>query len=204
MAIVYRHIRLDKNEVFYIGISNHDDKRPYNKRNRNNIWKKIINKTEYEVEILFDDLTLEQAKEKEIEFIKLYGRIDLGTGTLANLTDGGDGTLNCIVKKETRDKIRNTLKGNIPINKGKKGLQSHTEEWKEKMSIRTSGEFNPNYGVPCSEDKKRKISESKKGKTYPYKKSQVVKCPNCNKEGGIRNMKRYHFDNCKNKNKTDE
>lgn len=36
---------------------------------------------------------LEQLKEKEIEFIKLYGRINQGNGTLANLTDGGQRNL---------------------------------------------------------------------------------------------------------------
>ena len=91
MAILYRHIRLDKNEPFYIGIGI-DMKRAYEKyKSRNSFWKSIINKTDYRVDILFDDLTWEEACEKEKEFIKLYGRRDLGTGTLINLTDGGDG-----------------------------------------------------------------------------------------------------------------
>ena len=93
MAIVYRHIRLDKNEVFYIGIGR-DEKRAYNKNSRNNYWKHIVSKTNYEIEILFDDLTWGQACEKEKEFIKLYGRKDLGTGTLVNMMDGGEGSIN--------------------------------------------------------------------------------------------------------------
>jgi hypothetical protein len=89
---LYRHIRLDKNEPFYIGIGTSKYyNRARSKKDRNNIWKKIVNKTDYEIEILFDNLTLEKAKEKEIEFIKLYGRINKKTGVLANLTDGGDG-----------------------------------------------------------------------------------------------------------------
>ena len=55
MAIVYRHIRLDKNEPFYIGIGK-EIKRAYDKR-RGNHWKSIIKKTEYRVDILFDNLT---------------------------------------------------------------------------------------------------------------------------------------------------
>lgn len=113
--LVYRHIRLDKNEPFYIGIGN--EKRPYEKRRRNKYWKNIINKTEYKIEILFNDLTWGQACEKEKELIQLYGRKDLSLGTLVNLTDGGDGTLNT-----------------ISWNKGKSGLFKHSDETKKHLS----------------------------------------------------------------------
>jgi hypothetical protein len=41
-------------------------------------------------------------------------------------------------------------------------------------------------------------STAKKGRSYPHlhMKQEVVKCSTCGKEGGSRNMKRYHFDNC--------
>ena len=103
MAVVYRHIRKDKNQPFYIGIGN--EKRPYKKSDRNNYWNSIVKKTDYEVEILFDNLTWEEASEKEIEFIKLYGRKDNGTGILANMTDGGEGSLGTKVTQETRRKM---------------------------------------------------------------------------------------------------
>jgi len=94
MAYVYRHRRLDTNRVFYVGISDSlrgGTHRANNKSTRNNIWKKIVNKTNYSVEIIAEDIDLEDAKELEIFLIYLYGRIDLGTGTLSNMTDGGDG-----------------------------------------------------------------------------------------------------------------
>jgi len=94
MAYVYRHIRLDKNEPFYIGIGNDNSyKRAYNKYDRNYIWKNIINKTKYKVEIILDGLSWKEACEKEKEFIEMYGRIDLKTGSLVNLTSGGDGVI---------------------------------------------------------------------------------------------------------------
>lgn len=93
MAYVYRHIRLDKNEPFYIGIANNNNYRLSEKRGRNLIWKRIISKTSYETEILLDNLTWEEACDKEKEFISLYGRIDLSTGCLANMTNGGEGTI---------------------------------------------------------------------------------------------------------------
>jgi DNA invertase Pin-like site-specific DNA recombinase len=89
---VYRHIRLDKNEVFYIGLG--QNKRAWCKDGRNNYWKNIVKKSSYEIEVILDNLTREQAIQKEKEFIKLYGRKDLGLGTLCNKTDGGDGVVN--------------------------------------------------------------------------------------------------------------
>ena len=90
---VYRHIRLDKNEPFYIGIGTDVGyKRAYSKHSRNKYWDRVVGKTKYEVEILLDNLTKEEAKQKEIEFIALYGKKLNKTGTLVNITDGGEST----------------------------------------------------------------------------------------------------------------
>ena len=104
MAYLYRHIRLDKNEPFYIGIAT-SKYRPVRDTCRNIIWDRIVAKTEYEVEILFEDVSVEFAKEKEIEFIKLYGRLDRGTGTLCNLTDGGDGIQGYVFTEQDKKKM---------------------------------------------------------------------------------------------------
>ena len=93
---LYRHIRKDKDEVFYIGIGfgkNHA--RAYSHRSRNRYWKYIVASTDFDVEILFDSLPEKQLVEKEKEFIALYGRKDLKEGVLANMTDGGEGTARC-------------------------------------------------------------------------------------------------------------
>ena len=119
---VYRHIRLDKNEPFYIGIGN---KKNYARAHqiksdrRNEIWCKIFSKTEIEIEIILDNLTKSQASEKEKEFIKLYGRKDLNTGCLCNMTDGGDGIWNCIMSENTKEKIRQSKLGDKNPNFGK-------------------------------------------------------------------------------------
>lgn len=94
VGYLYRHIRLDKNEVFYVGIgADKNWKRAYSERSRNPHWRNVVNKTKYDVEILFDNMQLDKLKLKEIELIKLYGRRDLGMGSLVNMTDGGDGIL---------------------------------------------------------------------------------------------------------------
>lgn len=93
MAIVYKHTRLDTNKVFYIGIGKNIS-RAYNKNHRTIWWKKVINKTPYVVDILFDNISYQEAIEIEKYLIKYYGRKDLGLGELVNMTDGGEGTEN--------------------------------------------------------------------------------------------------------------
>jgi hypothetical protein len=110
MALVYRHIRLDKNEPFYIGVAS-SYKRAVLKNGRNVIWNRIVSKSEYVVEVLIDNISKEQALEKEIEFIQLYGRINTSNGTLCNLTDGGDGACSVKVSEDTRRKKSIKLKG---------------------------------------------------------------------------------------------
>lgn len=112
---IYRHIRPDKDIPFYIGrgkkpsplYPSNEHCRAYSKTGRSKIWKDIVSKNNgvYEVEILLECNDFEFLKEKEIEFVKLYGRINLGTGILSNLTDGGDGGDGCIASEETRRKI---------------------------------------------------------------------------------------------------
>lgn len=150
MAYVYRHIRLDKNVPFYIGICRNGKDtnfaRAYNcnRYQRNKIWFRIYSKTKIEVEILFDDVSEEFAKAKEIEFISLYKRIIDG-GTLANLTLGGDG-----VKGFKNPKLAERNKTGIW--KGKK----HTQETKMKMS-------QIGKSIIKDENWRKNLSESMKG-----------------------------------------
>jgi hypothetical protein len=134
MAYVYRHIRHDKNEPFYIGIGK-TKYRATARQNRNPIWEKIVSKTTYEVEILFDDVDWLFACEKEIEFIKLYGRINISTGMLANMTDGGDGNLGLKHSEDALRKISESSKGRKGHWKGKK----MSKEFCEKMSAARMG-----------------------------------------------------------------
>jgi hypothetical protein len=170
MPHVYRHIRLDTNQPFYIGIGLDDiPKRAYETRSRRSEWwNRIVNKHGYEVHILFENVSIDFAKEKEKEFISLYGRINLGTGTLCNLTDGGDGSPNTIVSEETRQKQRERMLKNNPF-KGK----SHSLDTKALISKKAierdqNGSRNPNYGKG---DKIRGENNVMFGKTH----SQEIK-----------------------------
>lgn len=189
MAYVYRHIRLDKNEVFYVGIGNDlKYKRAYVTQ-RTKYWKNIANKTEYKVEIFEDGLSWEAAIEREKYWIKFYGRRDLNEGSLVNLTNGGEGKLGAILtneqkeklkkfhtgkklKQETIQKMRESLKGRVSPRKGvtlteetkekireKRKLQITTEETKKKMSDAMKGRI-------MSNEWKQKISKSNTGKKH--------------------------------------
>ena len=112
---LYRHIRLDKNQPFYVGIGTKDYKWNgysilYNEAIRkdrdNKIWTAITNKAKWRVEILLESDDYQFIKDKEIEFISLYGRIDLETGILANLTNGGDGCHGFKPTKEQLEKMK--------------------------------------------------------------------------------------------------
>lgn len=154
MAYLYRHIRLDKNEPFYVGIGSDDTyKRAYSSKNRNKHWKNIVGKIEYEVEIVLDDLTWEQACNKEREFIKLYGRQDTTSGILCNYTDGGEGVLGLIVTAESREKMRKAQTG-----------KKQPKEQIAKRVAKLSGPGNPWYGKQFSDEYKQKLSTAKKGK----------------------------------------
>lgn len=149
MAYLYRHIRIDKNEPFYIGIGSDNSYRRANETSRRNIhWKNIVKKGEYKVEILIDDLTWEQACEKEKEFIALYGRANLNNGSLCNLTDGGEGLIN--PSKETRDKKRNSMIGkNLGSSNGMTKLENRIKVSNSRKGRFTGKESFVSRSVNC-------------------------------------------------------
>lgn len=133
--VVYRHIRHDKNEPFYIGIGSERRSRDSGRR-RSVLWNRITSKTTYDIEILFYNLTWQEACEKEKELIRLYGRKDLGLGSLCNMTDGGDGTIGQIHSEATK------IKRALAITGEKHGMygKTHTDVLKEKWSKERSRE----------------------------------------------------------------
>ena len=188
MPYVYRHIRLDKNEPFYIGIGADEDyKRAYAFKKRNRYWSHIVNKHKYEVEILMDNLTWLDACKKETEFIALYGREDLNLGTLTNLTNGGDGMFGFKFSDESRIKMSKSQKNKKPI----------TEETRERMRKASQSRDTIAHlrGKKHSDKTKQKMSESMKGV-----KKITKQCPHCGLIGGSPQMAQWHFNNCKQKN----
>jgi hypothetical protein len=158
MAVLYRHIRLDNNEVFYVGIGKNEN-RAYDTR-RSNIWKSITNKTEYEVQVLKNDLTWEDACELEKILISYYGRRDLGLGTLVNMTDGGDGTIGFTPTDEMNRKRSEKLKGRVFTQEHKdkisKALKGH------KVSEKSLNALMERNKQPISETQRENMSKAQK------------------------------------------
>lgn len=72
-----------------------------------------------------------------------------------------------------------------------------TEEHKRKISESNKGRKGPMKGKTHLEETKKKISESNKGRTF-----EQVECPHCHKIGPKPQMHQWHFDNCKHKDRT--
>ena len=150
MFYLYQHIRLDTNKVFYIGISRYNKrykyKRAAQKDKRNPIWKNIVAKTDFKYEILLESTDINFIKVKEMELIAYYGKLKDFTGSLANITNGGEGTFGYKPTEQTKLNHSERMKG-----------KKHSEETRKKMSFAQLGKIVP-------EEVGKKISNSKKGK----------------------------------------
>ena len=100
--------------------------------------------------ILKDSLTEEEAFRHEKYMIGLYGRKDLGTGILINMSEGGEGDAGYKHSEERKTKISNSLKG-----------RPKSEEWKAMMREKMKGK---NVGKVRTEENKKAISNSLKGR----------------------------------------
>ena len=87
----------------------------------------------------FDFEILKECKDEELNQWEMYYIKELNTKVPNgyNMTDGGEGRNGSSVSEETKKKISETLKGNIPWNKGKTNIYS--EETKKKISESKKG-----------------------------------------------------------------
>jgi len=170
MYYLYRHIRTDTQQPFYIGIGKRQEgkevkteyKRAFSKSGRNRYWKNIVNKIKYEVEILFESDNMDVINEKEKEFISIYGRTEFG-GLLCNMTDGGDGTNN--MSQESKNKISKALTG-IKRTKEQRRAQSERQRGK-KLSLSHIEKIRKcRIGWVFSPETIGKMKMSAKGKHY--------------------------------------
>lgn len=124
-------------------------------------------------EILYSDLTKEEACEKEIELIRFHRSNDKNYGY--NLSSGGEATnAGCKLSEEARKRISESRKGEKHPYYGKKLSEEHRQKlgdshrgkhiWNEtqrkQISERQTGEKNHMYGKHPSEETRNKMRES--------------------------------------------
>ena len=125
---VYVHYKKSNGEPFYVGkgIKNRDTASV----GRNQFWHNVVNKHDYVVERVANNLTEPEALKFEQVLISSLGRRDLDTGPLVNLTDGGEGTSN--PSQETRQKRIKALIGNTH------SLGRVMPEWEKELRSKSS------------------------------------------------------------------
>lgn len=157
---VYEHIRQDTGAVFYVGKGT--SRRFVKAVNRNKHWQNIAEKCgRVLVRKLVDGVDEELAFLTEIETIAKYRTLGI---TLANYTDGGDGSSGFKHSVETRELMSKSRKGANNANHGNKLTDAVKTLISCKMREIMLGENNPMYGKRRPEDVRRKISDGLKGK----------------------------------------
>lgn len=137
---LYVHYRQDKSEAFYVGIATKYRNKDYDRamcyKKRSNFWKRVSNKTRYNVMIISETDDKEEIINQEINFIALLGKKKDKKGSLVNITDGGEGmsghsviwtdamkdkirvaNSKRVISEATREKLRIALKARGIINK---------------------------------------------------------------------------------------
>ena len=161
MYYVYQYTRTD-GTPYYIGKGT--GFRAYSKRTYRPLDKKRI-------QILVKDLSEQEAFLLEKKLIKKYGRQDIGTGTLKNKTDGGEGGSK---SPATRKKLSIANKGKQPWNKG---LTATSDKRVLQNALSKRGKTpKVNPLVPrrkISLEQRKRMSKGQLGKIYPTRPCEI-------------------------------
>jgi hypothetical protein len=222
---VYEHIRKDTGAVFYVGKGH--GSRHCSKRNRNQYWHNVVNKANgFDFRIVYEDQSEELILLAEIEKINQLRMLGV---TLVNLTDGGEGITGLKHSEESKRLMSQKLKGKSHKHKPEaieKIRQANTgvvfsDERKEKLRKKALGRKMPFHVREILNEKMKSFKQSEETKehlrqvnlgrkhtpealakmsAWQKDRSKLI-CPHCNTASSSGNAKRWHFDNCKFKEK---
>ena len=146
---VYRHLRDDSNEIFYVGKGM--GRRAFDKSHRSKFWKNIVAKHGVRVELVKEGITESESIQLEIQTIDEYRRAGI---KLINMTDGGDGTTGYSHTEEHRRKMSALQAGASNPRFGKTGTRK---------------------GVKATEDQIERMRQSHLGKKLPEEQRQKIR-----------------------------
>lgn len=132
-----------------------------NRHKLNTILQIIDSNLEVDIELGKEFISEDHAFEEEKRLIALYGRRDLDTGCLTNMTNGGEGRVNPSI--ESRQKLAESMKGRPSHAKGKilgKYSEERKQQQKEKMKTTRENLTNEEKQI-----RKTNRSNAQKGKT---------------------------------------
>lgn len=152
MYYVYVH-RKPSGEIFYVGKGT--KVRAWSKHGRNPLWRAVVAKYRYTVEIIEDNLIAKVALELE-EFIISYHKLKIFGGTLANLTLGGEGVCGVPHSETTKRKLSITSHGSRNGNSDK-NIYTFVNFYTRENYQGTRQDFTDKYGISVADLFKGKV-----------------------------------------------
>lgn len=201
---VYAYIRNKSSTIaevgtpYYIGKGKH--KRAWAKNHR----VKVPDDCKYIV-ILEHNLTEVGALALERHLIRWYGRIDVSTGILRNMSDGGEGSENHVgfkhsehTKKLISDKNKELVETGNHIFQDLDFRRTLPDKMRAAALKRVrNGTHNFQDSEQARERAVKRIRAGTHNFVADHPTNKTLTCSHCNKTGPGPQMKQWHFDKCK-------